>query len=242
MSGTTTAKTVRMIGPRPFLKFSKFRPRHRPLGAATGDMASQGQHNLRDWSRVSAPTASKRNVENLTRGWSPSEATFSKFCTRLLREAATAKFSTPSGRDGIRVGRAAATPDGPRQDSKTEHKVAACLPYVWFRGHRQGEGESEIRKTRASFHVGRPAAFTRPEGCFRIPAPAGPWSPHHPGGSIPNPSVRLPLQENHRWKITRGVRRTKTCPKTQLQMASMFVHAAGPPNLCQTTAARRGHN
>ena len=43
--------------------------------------------------------------------------------------------------------------------------------------------------------MGRPAAFTRPEGCFRIPAPAGPWSPHHPGGSIPNPSVRLPLQE-----------------------------------------------
>ena len=53
-SGTTTVKTSRIIGPRPISKFSKFRPRRRPLGAATGDTASQGQHNLCDGSRVSA--------------------------------------------------------------------------------------------------------------------------------------------------------------------------------------------
>jgi hypothetical protein len=69
---------LRMVGPLPFLTFSKFRPRRRPLGSATGDTASQGQQRC-EKSQFAAPAAPKRNVENLKMVRSPPGATFSKF-------------------------------------------------------------------------------------------------------------------------------------------------------------------
>ena len=240
MSGTTTTKTVRMIGPRPFLKFSKFRPRHRPLGAATGDMASQGQHNLRDWSRVSAPTASKRNVENLTRGWSPSEARFQSFAPGYLGKRPPPSSALLQDETESVLGGRPPPPMGRGRIRRLSTRwLRVCLTFgSGATGKEKGNLKFEKRERLSMWAVRQPLPGQRAALESRLRQDPGLRTT--PGAPFLIPPLGYRFKKNHRWKITRGVRRTKTGPKTQLQMASMFVHAAGPPNLCQTTAARRG--
>ena len=118
-AGGDTLKTLRMVGPLPFLTFSKFRPRRRPLGSATGDTASQGQQRYEKSQFAATPPAPKRNVENWKMGRSPPGATLSKFGFLPLGGGGdptpTAKFRTPPGRGGVLYGSTAGTPMGRSQ-------------------------------------------------------------------------------------------------------------------------------
>ena len=197
-------KTFKMVGPGPFQSLQSFALGVGPWGRRPATRHLKG-NNLREGSKFAAPTAPKRNVENLKRVRSPAGATISKVCLRPIGAATPLPpQSSALLADGTESAMGARPP--PRLAGVGIRRLSTRWQrFCHFRfvpGPPGEEGWSLKFVKRESLpkwavRPSLPGQRTSLEWPLRRPSGLRAT----PGGSLTNPSVRLALQESSRWKV-----------------------------------------